>query len=320
MSHTDKNNRWYVVVNPRSGKGKGLTDWPVINSLLREAAIEFDANFTLRKYHAVEMAFEAITLGYRKIIVVGGDGTLHEVVGGVMMQKHCPSTDVTLAVFAVGTGNDWVRMYGVPKNYSETVRSLLVGRTFLQDVGRVTYYESRVQQVRYLCNAGGIAFDAYVSKRVNRLKSKGYKGTWLYILSGAREFMRPRSTRYLIYIEDDPVFCDKLFSTTIGIGRYNGGGLAQTPLAVVDDGLFDITIIPRMNLVRMLWRLRSIYSGNIYNMKGVSLYRGASITIKCNKETPLELDGEDCGVSDFTFEIMPRAIKVIVSENFKPTD
>lgn len=320
MSETIKHNRWYVVVNPLSGRGKGLKDFPVINSLLLEAGIEFDANFTLRKYHAVEMTFKAIEEGYRRIIVVGGDGTLHEVVTGVMMQKFCATVDVTIAVLAVGTGNDWVRMYGVPKNYSEVVRSIVSGRTFLQDVGRVTYYESMVKQEAYLCNAGGVAYDAYVSKRVNRLKSKGYKGAWLYILSGAREFMRPRRARVQILSDGKEVFNGKMFSSTIGIGRYNGGGLAQTPLAVVDDGLFDVTVIPHMNLVKMLFRLRSIYRGNIYNIKGVRLYRGSNIQMICDKEIPMELDGEDCGVSDFTFEMLPQAIKVIVSENFDPTE
>ncbi len=318
MSKVNNNSSWYVIVNPTSGRGRGLQDWPIINSLLREAGISFESNFTLKKFHIVEMVFEAISKGYRQIILVGGDGTLHEAVCGVMMQKFVSSTDITFALFPVGTGNDWVRMFGLPKMYSDVVRSIVNGRTFLQDVGRVTYYESMVEQTRYLSNVGGVAYDARVSGSVNRLKSKGYKGTWLYILSAVTELIKGKSYRAVVRCDGKEVYRGKLFSSTIGIGKYNGGGLSQTPYAVADDGLFDVTTISKMSLLTLMWRFRALYSGNIYNVKGVQLHRGARVEIESECEIPLELDGENVGVSNFTFEIIERALKFIVSDKFTP--
>ncbi|MFR3487890.1 MAG: acylglycerol kinase family protein [Alistipes ihumii] len=107
--------KWFAIVNPVAGSGRGLTDWPLISRLLRERHIVPEYVFTERKYHAIELAVEAVNNGFRKIIVVGGDGTIHEVVNGLFIQKTVPTTDV-LSVIAVGTGNDWIRMFGIPRS------------------------------------------------------------------------------------------------------------------------------------------------------------------------------------------------------------
>ena len=104
---------WFVIVNPVAGGGRGLDHFPQISKLLRDAHILCEPVFTEHKFHATELTVWAVREGYRRIIVVGGDGTLHEVVNGLFIQQEvCPS-DVLLAVVAVGTGNDWVRTFGI---------------------------------------------------------------------------------------------------------------------------------------------------------------------------------------------------------------
>ena len=122
--------RWFAIVNHVAGSGRGLKDWPIISKLLRDTNIAFDAVFTEKKYHATELAVEAVNKDYRKIIVVGGDGTLHEVVNGLFIQKKCSTTDVILSVIAVGTGNDWIRMFGIPRKYTERLRLLPMKKLF----------------------------------------------------------------------------------------------------------------------------------------------------------------------------------------------
>ena len=113
--------KWFVVVNPTSGGGKGLTDFPHISKLLRDNDIRHEAVFTEHKHHATALTVQAINAGYRNIIVVGGDGTLHEVVNGLFIQQEVDPKEVLLAVIAVGTGNDWVRTVGIPARYSEAI-------------------------------------------------------------------------------------------------------------------------------------------------------------------------------------------------------
>lgn len=316
MNSVNTQERWFAIVNPVAGKGKGLSDWPVISTLLHEAKIEVDALFTQRKYHATELAVYAVNKGYRRIIIIGGDGTIHETVNGLFIQRAVATSDVLLAVIAVGTGNDWIRMFGIPRTYRDAVKSILDGHTFLQDVGRVTYWESRIQQTRYLANVSGIGYDAAVCQGFNKLKDNGYRGNWLYVWSAFREAIRYRSRSARVTVDGKEIFCGKLFSSTIGVCKYTGGGMSQTPYAVADDGLFDMTIIPKMNRIRLFSRFRVLYTDNIYNITGVNLFRAKSIEIESKHPIRLEIDGEILGYSNFTYDIVPRAIRAVVSDKF----
>lgn len=308
--------KWFAIVNPVAGSGKGLDDWPVISRLLRANGIMPDYVFTERRYHAIELAVEAVNTGYRKILVVGGDGTIHEVVNGLFIQSAVPTRDILLSVIAVGTGNDWIRMFGIPRKYSDAIRAIVDGHSFLQDVGHITYMKSHVCQSRYMANVAGIGFDAYVNKRYNHLKDEGRYSKRLYIWSTFKSVMRYSSTGVKIWIDDELIVNDLVYSGTIGIGKYNGGGMIQMPDAVADDGLFDVTVIRKIGRWGVLRRFRALYNSKIYKLKMVDQYRGRRIRVESTPEIRVEVDGEALGFSPFEFEIIDRAIRVVVSEKF----
>src|SRR5664280_608329 len=135
MSHSSEQNEWLVIVNPNAGNGKGEKDWDTISALLKKEEILFTVNFTERKGHAIKLSQEAISSGIRKIITVGGDGTLNEVVNGVFTNNTCPSTDVVLSLIPVGTGNDWGRMFGIPLDYAKAVKIIRDDKRLVHDVG-----------------------------------------------------------------------------------------------------------------------------------------------------------------------------------------
>ncbi len=308
--------KWFAIVNPVAGSGKGLTDWPLISKLLRDHGIVPEYAFTERQYHAVELAVEAVNNGFRQIIVVGGDGTIHEVVNGLFIQKTVPPRDVLLSVIAVGTGNDWIRMFGIPRKYSEAIRAIVQGHSFLQDVGVITYQESSVKQSRYMANVAGVGFDAYVNRKYNHLKQEGKRGKWLYLWSTLKAILRYNSTGIKVYVDGEMVVNDLVYSATIGIGKYNGGGMLQTPDAIADDGLFDLTVIRRMNPFQVLYHFKVLFNGRIYRLPSTSLNRGRKIRIESSPEIAVEVDGEALGYSPFEFEVIDRAIRVVVAERF----
>jgi len=308
--------KWFAIVNPVAGSGKGLTDWPLISKLLRDHGIVPEYVFTERQYHAVELAVEAVSKGFRQIIVVGGDGTIHEVVNGLFIQKEVPPRDVLLSVIAVGTGNDWIRMFGIPRKYSEAIRAIVQGHSFLQDVGVITYQEASVKQSRYMANVAGVGFDAYVNRKYNHLKQEGKRGKWLYLWSTLKAILRYNSTGVKVYVDGEMVVNDLVYSATIGIGKYNGGGMLQTPEAIADDGLFDLTVIRRMNPLQVLYHFKVLFNGRIYRLPSTSLNRGRKIRIESSPEIAVEVDGEALGYSPFEFEVIDRAIRVVVAERF----
>ena len=308
--------KWFVVINPIAGSGKGLDDYPLISKLLRDNGIRCEAVFTEHKHHATELTVSAIKEGYRHIIVIGGDGTLYEVVNGIYIQKCVAPEDITIAVIAVGTGNDWIRMFGIPRRYSEAIRAIKEGYTFLQDVAAVEYEESQYRQVRYMANVAGLGFDAAVIRRIQRNKLKRRFGAWAYVWTMIRTFFGYKSTGVKVWVDDELIYNDLLFSMAIGVGKYNGGGVQQLPDAVADDGLLDITMIKPLHWWHILFRIRRIYNGTIYSIGHVLYAQGKKIRIESSPETPLEIDGELLGGTPVEFNVRHREVRVIVNRSF----
>ena len=307
---------WFVIVNPTSGSGYGLKDYPRIAKLLRDNQIYHDAVFTEHQYHATELAVEAINKGYRKIIVVGGDGTLNEVVNGIFIQKACEPKDIRLAVIAVGTGNDWVRTFGIPSHYSEAIRAIKEGKTFLQDVGAVTYTESKFSQTRYMINVAGLGFDAYTISIFNHKKAKGLRGKWLYIASLVEAYCKYKSSGVKITVDGKEIYNNLLFSIAVGICKFNGGGILQLPKAVADDGLLDITLIKPLHWWHIVFRLCRLFNGGIYSIGHIRHAQGKHIHIESTPPILLECDGELMGGTDVDIEVVPQAIRVVVTKEF----
>lgn len=295
---------------------KGLDDFPLISKLLRDNEIVCEAVFTEHKCHATELTVSAVTAGYRHIIVVGGDGTLHEVVNGLFIQQVVTPSDVTIALISVGTGNDWIRMYGLPKHYSSVIRAIKEGYTFLQDVAAVEYEESRYRQTRYMANVAGVGFDAAVIERGQRMRSKGRSCASLYIRALIKTFFSYKHTGVKIWVDDRLVYNNLLFSLAIGVGKYNGGGIQQLPAAIADDGLLDVTLIKPLHWWHILFRLRRFFNGEIYSIGHVQHIQGSKIRIESSPEIMLEVDGELLGVTPVEFKVLNRAVKVVVNKSF----
>ncbi len=307
---------WMVVVNPKAGSGRGLTDWPIISNQMNKSGIDFTCVFTEHKYHAVELTVKAINDGYRKIVAIGGDGTINEIVNGLFIQQQVTPAEVSLAVIPAGTGNDWLRMFGIPNTYSKAVQSIVEHRTILQDVGLITFYETRIKHQRYMANVAGMGFDAMVNRLFNRMKDEGRYNKNLYLWGTLRTLFSYRAKRFTVKIDDVLLYDGAVFTAAVGIGKFNGGGMNQMPNAVVDDGLFDITVVKRMNPLKVIYHFHKLYNGKIYKIAKVLATQGKQITIETQPESPIEIDGEAMGYSPFTFELLPRSIKVVVGADY----
>jgi YegS/Rv2252/BmrU family lipid kinase len=312
MNSATDTREWSVIVNPNAGRGKGSKDWKLIESLLVSNGLIFRVQFTGARHDAIRMASEAIAQGFRKFIVVGGDGTMNEVVNGCFLQTVCPTTDIILSIITVGTGNDWGRLFGIPLDYSEAIRIIKNGQIHLQDTGIVKYFHGTSREKRYFLNIAGLGFDAVVVRRVNIQKDRGRSGKAIYLLNLLRSLIFYRNTQVEVDIDGTNIR-NKVFTISLGIGKYSGGGMMQTPNAITDDGLFDITIINKMSKGEIVMSLKMLYDGTIYEHPKIKGYTGKHILIDSDPLIHLEADGESLGHSPIEFDIIPRSIHVIIN-------
>ncbi len=305
-----KQNDWLVIINPNAGRRKGERDWDQIRALLIHHNFDFQVVFTEQPRHAIQIARQYIEAGFLKIIVVGGDGTLNEVINGLFLQSKYPTTAITLGMITVGTGNDWGRMLKIPLNYEQAIITIKECRTFVQDAGMVRYQIGGDKEDRYFVNIAGLGFDAIVTKKANRLKEKGRGGPFLYFANIFSSLLRYRYVNAWINIDGHNIK-NQIFSMNIGIGKYNGGGMMQVPGAIADDGLFDLTVIKRISKPDVILSLRKLYNGSIVRHPKVDTYTGKSITIDSDTKIHLETDGESLGHTPLEFQIIPMSVQVI---------
>jgi YegS/Rv2252/BmrU family lipid kinase len=310
MNSNTSQNKWLVIVNPNAGNGKGKKDWGRISALLNREDLPFAVEFTERKGHAIILTLEGITAGFRKIITVGGDGTLNEVVNGAFANNVCPTKDITLALIPVGTGNDWGRMFGIPLDYEKAVVIIRENKLLLHDIGLVSYYDGTVKKNRYFINIAGLGFESVVVRRTNIQKDKERTGKAIYFYNLLLSLLSYKNTKAEIVIDGEKIIAD-VFSINIGNGRYCGGGMRQTPYALPDDGVFDVTLINGMGKFEIIRNLKILYNGKILNHPKINGYKCKNIKVSSDSVLYTEADGESLGHTPAEFNIISSSVNIV---------
>ncbi len=310
MENDPENTGWHAIVNPNAGNGKGEKDWARISDLFSKNKIKVEPVFTTRKGHAIILTRELVSKGCRKIISVGGDGTLHEIINGIFTQEHCPPADVIVSMIPVGTGNDWGRMFGIPLVYEGAVGVIKEQKLMLHDIGTVTYYNGDQKEKRYFINIAGLGFESVVVKKTNRQKDQGKSSKAIYFYNLLSSLVTYRNVPVEIMIDEKKREA-RVFSINIGNGRYCGGGMRQTPDAVPDDGLLDITVIKDIGRIEIIKSLKLLYDGTILSHPKVDGYRSNNLLVKSDVPLWVEADGESLGHTPAEFSIIPSSAKIV---------
>lgn len=300
---------WHIIINPTAGNGSARYVWPQIESHLQRLGFSYSVHFTERSGHAIQLAETAVLGGGRYVMSVGGDGTHHEVANGILRQTRVPSHEVALAPLPVGTGNDWVKQYGVEKDIATRLQRLLEPECVLQDAGRVQYLlpDGSVAE-RFFINVAGLAYDGYVAQR---LEADGKTGSKLaYLLAVARYLMAYEPQEVSLSFDNETV-TDHFYTINLGICRFSGGGMQLVPHARPDDGLFALTFARRMPRWEVLLQTRRFYDGTLLSHPKVT---GAQIHAArvdaAPSACPLEADGEFLGYAPAEFTLLPEALRV----------
>ena len=301
---------WQVILNPHAGGGKGAHDKKKIEQLLKDSGLPFRLSISEYPRHAIEIARELVAGGATNLIVAGGDGTLNEVVNGIFLAENKNQQEITLGMLPVGTGNDWIKTFGIPDHYQQAIDLIKANNTVKQDVGEIICRMEGQTSRRYFVNIAGFGFDALVAKNANILKSKGITGIRVYIQSLLSGYLNYNSSASQLTI-DGAVLNANLFSASIGLGKFNGGGMMQVPEANPLQGLFHVTVIRKIGIWGILTNFKGLYSGQFIHDRRVSSHTGKVIEIQSVVPLPGEADGETLGNGSFSISIIAHRLKVI---------
>jgi diacylglycerol kinase (ATP) len=244
-----------------------------------------------------------VTGGAELLVAVGGDGTLNEVVNGLV-----EGDGAELALIPRGTGADFARTFAIPSRLEDAVRVALAGRTRAIDLGRATYrsWQGREEQA-YFANIASVGMSGAVARRVNEA-GRGW-AKLSYLSATLAVFARWRSCRLRVRV-DDEARAGVMQDVIVANGRYFAGGMRICPQAEPDDGLLDCLLIGDVSKGELLRALPKLYRGSHLPHPKGELLRGRLVSIEAEEPLPVQLDGEQPGTTPVRFEVVPGALRL----------
>ena len=300
-----------IIVNPRSAAGSTGRRWAAIERTLRSRLLApFDLAFTERPNHATIIAREAAER-YGRIVALGGDGTVNEVVNGLIADDRPVRPDLALGIIPRGTGADFVRTLGITHDLEGAIERLTAGTAREVDVGKVRYHRpDGGEGVRYFINEASIGMGAAVCERVNR-SSKRLGGRLSFLLGILRTVPRYRSQPVRLALDGGPAEEVLLDNAWVANGQYSGGGIRMAPRARLDDGLLDVVRMGQTTFLQKLTQFGELRSGAFVDRPHVAYLTATRVEMDTDAVVALETEGEPIGTLPATFELIGERLKVI---------
>jgi YegS/Rv2252/BmrU family lipid kinase len=302
--------RTLVIANPRSRNRATARQLKSLEAKLRSALGPLDVECTRAPRDAERIAREGVRSGIERVIVAGGDGTMSEVVTGLLSAKL--GDYASIGLLPLGTASDFARGLGQPPDVDAAIERLVAGKTSRVDAGRVTYRTDERQEVTgYFVNIASFGLSGVVDELVNRA-TKFFGGRLSYMIGTVQAVARHRSDPVSISVDGEVVFDGPLSVAAVANGPYFGGGMRVAPSARIDDGVFDWVIVPGMSRVSLLRKFPLLYSGS--HVRDPQILQGRGRVIEARGAAGpirLDVDGEALGVLPARFELVPNAITLI---------
>jgi len=298
-----------VIVNLYARGGMARTRWPIIKQLLKDSGLPFDCSFTESAGHATGLARDAVEKGYELVIAVGGDGTVNEVVNGLVDENG--RGRATLGFISAGTVSDFAQSVGIPQNYVKASRIFSDFREFTIDLGVMECTGDGRKMRRLFGNTAGLGFVTDIVGGVNqRLKILG--GTAAYAI-----WLMPIITNYsnkdITLSIDGQRYEERDFAILVNNGRYLGGGKVF-PHADPGDGLLDVAILGDLSKPEAIWHLPWLYIGIHAKHPKIRMSQAKSIEVDSPQRLPVQIDGEVVGETPVSFRVVPAALNVAVQQ------
>ena len=299
--------RLVIIANPRAGQGKVERHLPEIERALTDARLAYRIVRTTHPGHATEAARQALESGDRYLVAAGGDGTVNEVLNG-MLDDGAAAYDALLGIVAAGSGCDLIKSLGVPGDAVRASQHLLTDAVRHIDVGKVTFTDGGHEVTRYFANIAEAGLGAAVVARTTKLPrslgaAKYFCGFWLTL---------PAFHPAVVKLDaDGSSFEWRAHNVVVANCQYYGGGMHISPKSQPDDGMLDVLAMvgPKTDAFTMLPK---IYKGTHLPHRDIAEARARTVRIDANPPLLIEADGEMLGTTPATFAVVPNAIRVKV--------
>ncbi len=299
-----------IILNPTAGHGNGLHALPQIEQLFTQHNVSYNLVRTEHPGHGIELTQQAISEGYNVIVAAGGDGTVNEVVNGLMLSKLEGKSIPPLGVLCVGRGNDFSGSVGIPADLEAGIQALVAGNRRTVDIGRVV--GGKYPLGRYFANCVGVGFDAITTIEVSKMPRWG---GYLSFMAAVLKTVFLYNKAPLAKIEyDGNVITQRSLLISIMNGRRLGGGFYMAPDSLPDDGLFDLCIAEQMSSFEVIKMIPHFTKGDQATQAAIKTGRAAKISITAQDgPLPAQTDGEIICVdgSQLDVEVLPRQIEII---------
>jgi diacylglycerol kinase (ATP) len=286
-----------VIVNPNAGGGKVRKLFPLIRQKLLDRKVSFHLQFSENAEHVTHLARQAQNEGYNLIVSCGGDGTAHRSLQAMV------GSGSTLAFIPLGSGNDFPRNLGILEDLDFACDLLTKGKVRKIDV-------IQVNSERYMAGVGGVGFDSEVNAIANRL-TRFVSGKAAYVLPVLYKILVFRPKKISLQLDNETLEGPVLMVAFGNIKSY-GKGMQITPLAVPDDGLFDVCWIDPVKKFRLFRFFPTVFRGEHIEMPEVHSYRSASARVESSVPMDFYGDGEFICKTPFTLRLLPQALRVLV--------
>jgi YegS/Rv2252/BmrU family lipid kinase len=299
--------RTLVIVNPVSRSGATGRRWRRVEPRLRDALGSLEVEFTRGARDAERIAREGVRSGVERLVVAGGDGTLNEVASGLLGADL--GGYAQLGLLPLGTGGDFVRALGIPRDLDQALRCIADGKLRHVDAGQLDYRDDGGRPSRgWFVNVASVGIAALVEEITDRT-SQVFGGTVAFAIGAVKAVLRYRSRPLRVRVDGELRFEGPVVVAAVANGHSFGGGMRVAPGALADDGLLDVVIQPARSKLALLAKLPGLYRGRHLADPEVHASRGSLIELDAEPDTlRLEADGDPRGTLPARIEVLPAAL------------
>jgi len=306
----------YAVVNPEAALGKTRRLWPKLREQLRDKIGTFPWDWTTAPMQASTLVRSALHAGHDLIVSVGGDGTHNETVNGFFEDGRILNPRAALAIVSCGSGGDLSRSLGVTTRITSALGTILSRRERQVDVGRVKFTQvSGEPSERFFLNIASLGLPALACSLLSS-QPRFLGGSGRFMLATARALLTNRHEKVTLEIDGRELPSQFVNTVAAANGQFFGGGMRVAPHAKIDDGLLDVVVIGPVGIMDFLRWGHRLYRGKHLSHPRIQYYRARTIHAFSRAPVPVETDGETVGTLPVTFTVQPRAIRVLVPDEY----